>query len=498
MEKEVFSFNKLSQIVNLTFIGNSKQIRMNFDISELLQEPKIVDDLLFNSVSLNLLKYPTDKSQIQINKLIFTNDTKIDEIKQFEKIDLSKILIEYANIKMFKEFQDLSSNTEKVEEITITSKDVKSIEINSDEIKYIDQESSAFEISIAKTINLKVENDLKLNVDETSTNKNGVVNFEFIHEDNTEPQIDIQCESFNDDFSFGVSINRNKASINFQNTNILPVEIKGSGNLKINVKEGSEEIKIKQPITVLGELLLYVLDSLKSIEVPTISIKESNNKNLIGAPKLKSNTLTLLSDESYSQINLEQLNIEARTKSEIISSNISKSITIGNEAEVTFSNNFAVTCPIEISYGIKNNSNFTTFINFGGNSDNFNPTYIILKNIETNEKDFNIIKSSQDKFSLEKCESISSIVKTDKNAQMFIYCTSADNYVTLEASSKFRSFDIEEDSSLKAGAIVGITVACLVIAVAVVLVIFITFRKKKQESLDNSNQEEDEPDVSVL
>ena len=90
------------------------------------------------------------------------------------------------------------------------------------------------------------------------------------------------------------------------------------------------------------------------------------------------------------------------------------------------------------------------------------------------------------------------IVKTDKNAQMFIYCTSADNYVTLEASSKFRSFDIEEDSSLKAGAIVGITVACLVIAVAVVLVIFITFRKKKQESLDNSNQEEDEPDVSIL
>ena len=268
-------------------------------------------------------------------------------------------------------------------------------------------------------------------------------------------------------------------------------------NLKINVKEGSEEIKIKQPITVLGELLLYVLDSLKSIEVPTISIKESNNKNLIGAPKLKSNTLTLLSDESYSQINLEQLNIEARTKSEIISSNISKSITIGNEAEVTFSNNFDVTCPIEISYGIKNNSKFTTFINFDGNSANFNPSLITLKNVETNEKDFNIIKSTKEQFSLEKCKSISSLVKTDKKAQLFIYCReSTDGNVMLEATSEFRQQNIDGESSLQVGAIVGIVITCVVIVIAVILIIVLSVRQDKQKS-DKSNQEE-EVDVSIL
>ena len=141
-------------------------------------------------------------------------------------------LIEYANIEMFNDFQELVHSSEKVEEVTIASNDVSNIDINSDGIQYNDR----YDISVAKTINLKVEKDLTLNVDKTSIKDNGIVNFEFAQKDG-EPTINVPSESFNDEFLFGVTVNNNKAIIKFENTNNLPVEIKGSGNLALQVPE---------------------------------------------------------------------------------------------------------------------------------------------------------------------------------------------------------------------------------------------------------------------
>ena len=64
----------------------------------------------------------------------------------------------------------------------------------------------------------------------------------------------------------------------------------------------------------------------------------------------------------------------------------------------------------------------------------------------------------------------------------------------LEATSEFRQQNIDGESSLQVGAIVGIVITCVVIAV--ILIIVLSVRQDKQKS-DKSNQEE-EVDVSIL
>ena len=476
-KEEYLSLNKLKHNIDLSFIGIEKIYKMNFDISEITNESKI-DILTFNHVNLELLNQPTTFTKIKIKKLIFIDNVNIYNYKQFQNINLNGIIIEYCNIKMFFEFQKIYqyiNPNNKPKETIIDSKDIKSINITSTDIIYNDE----INISYDQEINFKVENDFQFNVNEqTTNNKLGKINFEF-DEKNAKPEIIIPNEKFSPNFSFGVIFNDTEAKFKF-NTNNLPIEIKGSGNIELFVPIKYNQITIQKPCYIYGEMLLKVLNDHQTISLSNISVKRKENilKNSISTIKNQYYQSTLLSEEDYTMINIKDLEVESKTKTEIISSNISNFIRIGNEAEIIFSGDTIISCPIEISYGIEYFSIFDSFITFNTNLDNFKPTKIILNNIKSNEVEhFNIIKSTTEYFSYDKCHQLLSIIINNEPNLTFQCINKYENNILEASITKNENISEKSDSS---GFKLIICISCCCIIIIIVLVILITILHKRR------------------
>lgn len=493
------SLNGLKHNINLSFIGLNRNYDMTFDISQITKQ-SLIDTLTFNNVNLELLNQPVGFTEIKIKKLIFTNNTKVN-YDHFKNINLNKIIVEYASIEMFSKFQNLYENKPKdnKDEIIIESKDIESIDITNSDIMY----NNETKISYANKICLKVESNFTLNVNENTTDKVGKINFEFTHERGI-PEIDIPNKVFNKNFSFGVTINNNEAKLKF-NTNALPVEIKGSGQLELSTPSYHEMI-VKKPITIHGDLSIIVPNSYYSINVPNISVKYRENifKDSISVVNKGSIRRSLLSDIfSTVYISIQNLELESNTKTEISNFNINNLLKIGNEAEVIFSGNATISCPIIIQYGARTNPSFETFITFETMLDMFYPTYIMLQSIGPNTMEhFNIIKSSENEFSMLKCKHLLSLVSYD-SPNMTIKCLNNNGIVTLEAF-KLSSNEPEKSGSGIGLIIIGIVVGFIILAVitVIVIVIIISIIKKRRniecESQEKYNYEIDEIDLDAI
>ena len=500
---EYLDLSNLKNVINLSFISLFDIYDVNFMMSQLINNIRI-DKLTFSHVNLNLLDKPDGK--VVINELIFRNGASVKDNRKFEELDLSKLRsIEYLNFDMLIELQTIFGfdQINKIDQITISSEGLDSIRLSTGPIKFTKGETTQNVFS--KKVNLNVNSDFELNV-EDSTNVNDVINFNFIKNS----KISIPAKNFNDNFSVGLNIDNNKANLGFK-TNQLPIEVKGYGELDLATPSSYKEMTIKKDIIVDGgNLLIKVPKTINTINIPGIKIKNSTKNSITISATKDSSLNTLLSGTDYAQLALGGLTIEPSAKTNLYSTKISGLIKIGNEAELGLYNNIIVSGTIEISYGFKASSSFSTFITLNENATNFNPRKIILKKVETNEKDFNIIQSPEEYFSIDQCRKILPII-ADSNPNIIFNCMFKSRDVVLEASL-FESSDIKNEKSLHGSEVVGIVLSCIIVAITliVVLTVFIIVRRRKsanemkpiQEQINNDkqqkledNSEQFDPDV---
>ncbi|KAH0790136.1 CAP domain-containing protein [Histomonas meleagridis] len=453
------SLENLRNQIDLTYISTSS--RYNCYVDAHLLTRSVINKLTFDKVNVNLVNSDfTSTTLLNIKSLSFINDATVADYNQFEKISFYNLEeVEYSNYDMALSFEKISQNSQ--------------IGFSEDLSEFIISDNISFKSTSHRTeetissnyqeINIKTSTSFTLTIDENTTS-NTKVNFEFTKANR---KITIPSKEFKDDFSFGLILNENGAEIELEDSNILPVEVKGKGELNIVTPNSYNKLQFTKSITVeSGNIEINVLSSINTIQV---SIVNMNGESKISTRSITSRNGLLLANNNP-MIEIDHLLIE-RDSTSTISNSIINSMEMLYNSYLVFEDSLNLTSNIVINYGNMNYQQSIITLNVSDLT--YKANIMLRKYGDDYPEHFNVISGDSQIYTADICGS--TIINEEDDRYEF-KLEENNGITTLSA-------DLKADNTV---VIVVVVVVVVIVVIAALVVVLVILRRNKHRKSSSS------------
>ncbi|KAH0790157.1 hypothetical protein GPJ56_005893 [Histomonas meleagridis] len=461
----------LKHVVDLIYSSIGSTIFDCFaHVNSLISSNKHIKNLKFENVRVNLLGYESLKTTqlMNVDTLSFIG-SKIANYDQFKHININKIPnVEYSDYNMLSRFGSLYNEivknvtfTEEITEIIIE----KSITFKSNSYNESETLSNDHE-----EVHIKSETSFTLGIEDTT----GITTKVILELTKPEQTITLPTNEFSSGFSLGIVINENGAGLNLPNSNVIPIDVSGNGELNVKPKDKSNEISFTKSFDVLGDMKVNVPETVKNIYVKLL--------NMFGKSSLSAKKSKLLSEEEEEEtqkIVIEELNINNESMT-TINDAIVNIMKINSNANVIFEGDTMFIGNILIKYNDDEQNQNNAIIKLNGEKFEFNSTEFILRpNSENKLEEFVVIEGNANVFTLDKCKEIAEIV-IDEDDYYEMICNAEKGITKMKAQKKS---EVEEKGLSLTQSI--IVIVCVVVVIVIVIIVIVIVKKKTHKDKED-------------
>ncbi|KAH0790120.1 facilitator of iron transport 1-like [Histomonas meleagridis] len=442
------------------------------DINSLITTTTNIKKLKFDTVNVNLINYETITTTTKLNiESLHLIESTIANYEQFKHLDMTQLKeIEYSNYEMLLRFEELNQQT--ISNITFTD-EITEVILTNNNISFITKGQQSSESITKQREQIHIKSKTSFTLDISNINQiDTILQLELVSKDQ---RISIPANPMPENLPIEIIVNENGLSLDIPNTNIIPFNITGHG--QISLLDSFISHTFTKQISAFGDISFRLHDGIKDVKINQLNMNDVSSVSLADP--------ILLSDTETQNIEITELNIPTNVIA-TISDSIIKTMNMNN-GYVILKNSITFNDKITIEYGNNENDYTQSLMQLNDvSSFNYNATEFVMSRKGENLPDNILIMaaSSSSAFTIDKCNDVKATMRDDDGElNMF-------NRYSFECKQENDQISLNAKKNIGYLYIAVIPAAAVLVIIIIVIIVVVAVKKKnkaKPSSKDNSN-----------